>query len=80
MRAWHSEGRAPDAIDLDLVRRMLPDTPYGAGCSRNQSHRWRIGLDSCEGMLARSSHDDAEWGIFYNGNSPARAPTIHHCP
>ena len=24
MRAWH-QGSAPDAIDLDLVRQMLPD-------------------------------------------------------
>ena len=30
LRAWYSEGM-PDAIDLEIVRQMLPSTPYGAG-------------------------------------------------
>lgn len=78
MRAWH-QGAGPDAIDLDLVRQMLPDTPYGQGV-REIKAPMAHGLASCEGMLARNPHDDAEWGIFYNGNSPAQRQrfTIAH--
>ena len=57
MRAWH-QGSAPDAIDLDLVRQMLPDTPYGQGV-REIKAPIAHGLASCEGMLARNPHDDA---------------------
>ena len=30
LRAWYSTGM-PDAIDLEIVRQMLPSTPYGTG-------------------------------------------------
>ena len=30
LRAWHAENM-PEAIDLDVVRQMLPTTPYGKG-------------------------------------------------
>jgi len=78
MRAWY-RGAAPDTIDLDLVRQMLPDTPYGQGV-REIKAPMAHGLASCEGMLVRNPHDEAEWGIFYNGNSPAQRQrfTIAH--
>lgn len=78
MRAWH-QGAAPDAIDLDLVRQMLPDTPYGQGV-REIKVLMAHGLASCEGMLVRNPQDDAEWGIFFNGKSPAERQrfTIAH--
>jgi len=78
MRAWH-QGSAPDAIDLDLVRQMLPDTPYGHGV-REIKAPMAHGLASCEGMLVRNSKDAAEWGIFYNGRArpERRRFTIAH--
>lgn len=78
MRAWH-QGSAPDAIDLDLVRQMLPDTPYGQGV-REIKAPMAHGLVGCEGMLVRNPQDDTEWGIFFNGNSPAERQrfTIAH--
>jgi len=30
LRAWYGENM-PGAIDLDVVRQMLPTTPYGLG-------------------------------------------------
>ena len=30
LRAWHADGM-PDAVDLEVVRQMLPETPYGKG-------------------------------------------------
>ena len=78
MRAWH-RGDMPDAIDLELVRQMLPETPYGQGV-REIKTPIAHGLASCEGMLVRNPHDDAEWGIFYNGKAPAERQrfTIAH--
>ena len=58
MRAWH-QGSAPDAIDLDLVRQMLPDTPYGQGV-REIKAPMAHGLTNCEGMLVRNPQDDTE--------------------
>lgn len=52
LRAWH-QGCMPDAIDLEVVRQMLPDTPYGAGV-REIKMPMALGIDSCEGMLVRS--------------------------
>jgi Zn-dependent peptidase ImmA (M78 family) len=78
MRAWHRDDM-PDAIDLELVRQMLPDTPYGQGV-REIKAPIAHGLASCEGMLVRNPNDDAEWGIFYNGKAPAERQrfTIAH--
>ena len=78
MRAWH-RGDMPDAIDLELVRQMLPDTPYGQGVRKIKTPIAH-GLASCEGMLVRNPNDDAEWGIFYNGKAPTERQrfTIAH--
>ncbi len=67
LRAWYSEGM-PDAIDLDIVRQMLPDTPYGAGV-REIRPPMEIHGDTFEGMLARDPDDHAVWGIAYNGKA-----------
>ena len=78
LRAWHREG-VPDAVDLDIVRQMLPSTPYGAGV-REIKTPMVLDIDSCEGMLVRNPNDTAEWGIFDNGKaSPERRRfTIAH--
>lgn len=78
LRAWHNEG-VPDAVDLEIVRQMMPSTPYGAGV-REIKAPMVLDIDSCEGMLVRNPKDTAEWGIFYNGKaSPERRRfTIAH--
>jgi hypothetical protein len=58
----------PDAIDLEIVRQMLPDTPYGNGV-REIKTPMALGIDSCEGMLVCNPKDAAEWGIFFNGKA-----------
>ena len=69
----------PDAVDLDILRQMLPTTPYGKDV-REIKAPMVLDVDSCEGMLARNPKDVAEWGIFYNGKaSPERRRfTIAH--
>lgn len=78
LRVWHSEG-APDAVDLEVVRQMLPSTPYGTGV-REIKVPMALDIDGCEGMLVRNPKDTAEWGIFYNGktSSERRRFTIAH--
>jgi len=78
LRAWH-QGGVPDAVDLEIVRQMLPGTPYGSGV-REIKAPTLLDIDSCEGMLVRNPKDAAEWGIFYNGKaSPERRRfTIAH--
>ena len=65
LRAWYSDGM-PDAIDLEIVRQMLPSTPYGAGVREIKPPVEIIG-DAFEGVLARDPDDHAVWGIAYNG-------------
>ena len=69
----------PDAVDLDILRQMLPTTPYGKDV-REIKAPMVLDVDSCEGMLVRNPKDVAEWGIFYNGKaSPERQRfTIAH--
>ena len=67
LRAWYSEGM-PDAIDLEIVRQMLPSTPYGAGVREIKPPVEIIG-DAFEGMLARDPDDHAVWSIAYNGKA-----------
>jgi hypothetical protein len=78
LRAWH-QGGVPDAVDLEIVRQMLPGTPYGADV-REIKAPTLLDIDSCEGMLVRNPKDAAEWGIFYNGKASAerRRFTIAH--
>ena len=58
----------PDAIDLEIVRQMLPDTPYGEGV-REIRPPVEIHGDTFEGLLARDPNDQAVWGIAYNGKA-----------
>ena len=78
LRAWHQDG-VPDAVDLEIVRQMLPGTPYGTGV-REIKAPTLLAIDSCEGMLVRNPKDAAEWGIFYNGKASLerRRFTIAH--
>ncbi|WP_297446842.1 ImmA/IrrE family metallo-endopeptidase [Acidiferrobacter sp.] len=78
LRAWYGAD-VPEAVDLEIVRQMLPSTPYGTGV-REIKAPMALDVDSCEGMLVRNPNDAAEWGIFYNGKaSPERRRfTIAH--
>lgn len=78
LRAWHAENM-PEAIDLDVVRQMLPTTPYGTGV-REIKQPMPLDISGFEGSLVRNPDDAAEWGIFYNGSaSPERRRfTIAH--
>ena len=67
LRAWYSTGM-PDAIDLEIVRQMLPSTPYGSGV-REIKQPVQFNDDAFEGMLARDPNDHEVWGIAYNGKS-----------
>ncbi|AOS82063.1 MULTISPECIES: ImmA/IrrE family metallo-endopeptidase [Hydrogenophaga] len=58
----------PDAIDLEVVRQMLPTTPYGTGV-REIRPPVQFNDDAFEGMLARDPNDHEVWGIAYNGKS-----------
>lgn len=79
LRAYHRESGMPDAVDLDILRQMLPTTPYGKDV-REIKAPMALDVDSCEGMLVRNPNDTTEWGIFYNGKaSPERRRfTIAH--
>lgn len=68
LRAYHREAGMPDAIDLDLVRQMLPTTPYGKGV-REIRPPVEVDDPAFEGMLARDPDDHAIWGIAYNGRA-----------
>jgi hypothetical protein len=78
LRAWYA-GAVPEAVDLDVVRQMLPSTPFGAGV-REIRPPVRFDDAAFEGMLARDPTDPAVWGIAYNGMvSPERQRfTIAH--
>lgn len=78
LRAWYAENM-PEAIDLDVVRQMLPTTPYGTGV-REIKQPMPLDISGFEGSLVRNPDDAAEWGILYNGSaSPERRRfTIAH--
>lgn len=78
LRAWYGAD-VPEAIDLDVVRQMLPTTPYGKGV-REIRPPVQFNDDAFEGMLARDPGDPEVWGIAYNGTvSPQRQRfTIAH--
>ena len=58
LRAWYGAD-APEAIDLDVVRQMLPETPYGKGV-REIKAPMVLDVNACEGMLVRNPNDTAE--------------------
>ena len=51
-------------INLDLVRQMLPTTPFGKGAVLLEPAPVTWG--SSEGALVRNPDNPNEWGIFYN--------------
>lgn len=57
LRAWYA-GPVPEAVDLEVVRQMLPATPFGAGV---REIRPPVPFDDVafEGMLARDPTDPA---------------------
>ena len=67
LRAWYCTGM-PDAIDLEVVRQMMPSTPYGTGV-REIKQPVQFNNSAFEGMLARDPNDHEVWGIAYNGKS-----------
>ena len=68
LRMWYRDEGVPDAIDLEIVRQMLPGTPYGTGV-REIRPPVQFNDDAFEGMLARDPDDRDVWGIAYNGKS-----------
>lgn len=78
LRAWYGAD-VPETVDLDVVRQMLPTTPYGKGV-REIRPPVQFNDDAFEGLLARDPGDPEVWGIAYNGAvSPQRQRfTIAH--
>lgn len=68
LRAWYGAAEIPVATDLDLVRRILPHTPYGRGV-REILAPLPIEDAQFEGLLARDPNDPAVWGIAYNAKA-----------
>ncbi|SDD22213.1 protein of unknown function [Aquimonas voraii] len=69
----------PEATDLDVVRQMLPTTPYGAGV-REIKAPTPLDVSGFEGCLVRNPDDPAEWGILYKQHAtPERSRfTVAH--
>jgi hypothetical protein len=78
LRAWHGDNM-PGATDLDVVRQMLPTTPYGAGVREIKAPR-PLDVSGFEGCLVRNPDDPAEWGILYKQHAtPERSRfTVAH--
>ena len=79
LRAWYGQDVLPDAIDLDVVRQILPGSRFGKGVREIKPPMPSL-IDSSEGMLVCNPENSAEWGIFYNPkSSPERQRfTIAH--
>ncbi len=56
-------------INLNLVRQMLPDTPFGRGTIIKEPAD--LTWNASEGALVRNSDNHAEWGIFVNPKARA---------
>lgn len=65
-------------IDLDLVRQMLPDTPFGRGTFIKEPADLTWGAS--EGALVQNRDNKVEWGIFVNPKARAerRRFTVAH--
>ena len=63
-------GSAPLITDLDLVRQMLPGSPYGKGVTAIKGPA-AISWSGCEGALVRNPENPTEWGIFYHPDARA---------
>ncbi len=63
--AWlNATGRLTLPIDLDLVRQMLPETPFGRGSVIKEPAD--LTWNASEGALVRNPDNECEWGIFVN--------------
>ncbi len=51
-------------IDLNLVRQVLPDTPFGRGSVIKEPAD--LTWNASEGALVRNPENEIEWGIFVN--------------
>ena len=65
-------------IDLDLVRQMLPDTPFGRGNAIKEPAD--LTWNASEGALVRNPDNESEWGIFVSSKArpERRRFTIAH--
>lgn len=68
MRTWYQGEEMPEATDLDVVRQILPDTPYGQGV-RQILKPMPLVDGAFEGVLARDPDDPEVWGIAYSSES-----------
>lgn len=78
LRLWHG-ATMPEATDLDVLRQMLPETPYGKGVREIKPPR-PLDISGFEGCLVRNPDDPAEWGILFKEHAtPERSRfTIAH--
>ena len=78
LRHWHG-ATMPEATDLDVLRQMLPGTPYGKGV-REIKPPTPLDISGFEGCLVRNPDDPTEWGILYKEHAtPERSRfTIAH--
>lgn len=68
MRTWYQGEEMPEATDLDVVRQILPDTPYGQGVRQILKPMPLID-GAFEGVLARDPDDPEVWGIAYSSQA-----------
>lgn len=61
-------GATPLVTDLELVRQLLPGTPYGQGVKEIKAPTAAT-WSGCEGALVRNPNDDGEWAVFYNADA-----------
>lgn len=79
LRAIDSQSESP-ATDLDLVRKLLPTTPFGKGVTEILPPK-PVNIGGFEGSLVRNPEDHAVWGILHRDHpdSPERSRfTIAH--
>jgi hypothetical protein len=77
--AWmQTASRLTLPIDLNYVRQMLPDTPFGRGAVIMEPAD--LNWNASEGALVRNPDDEREWGIFVNpkAHKERRRFTIAH--
>lgn len=56
----------PDAVDLEVLRQMLPTTPYGKDV-REIKAPMVLDVDSCEGMLLCPPQSEARERLMSQG-------------
>ena len=74
MRAINDKPESP-ATDLDLVRNLLPGTPFGKGVKKLLPPM-PVNVGSFEGSLVRNPEDHAVWGILHREHPTARSAAV----